>query len=241
VNHCHLFEEQEDYEKMLVLLATAKEDLPLLIHAYCLLSNHVHLLVQAPSSEDIAQAMRMVLGPYANWFNRKYLRSGALIANRYRSECVEDDRYLLALVRYIHQNPVAAGASRRIGDYRWSSYREYSTGTRLLTDTGFILAIFSEDPSRTVEEFKAFHSIIEPFEDALTDKAIRVDGEIYLEVRSILKGAEPHTVTSLPRAERDDILACLRERGFSIRQIERVTGISRGIVARAKQLPDTKT
>ena len=82
VNHCQLFEEPEDYGQFLTRLATVKTDLSLEVFAYCLMGNHVHLLVREQSSGDIVQVMRKTLTPYAWWFNRKYERSGQLIADR---------------------------------------------------------------------------------------------------------------------------------------------------------------
>jgi len=235
VNHCHLFEEKEDYEKLLDLLAKAKEDLLFKVYAFCLLDNHVHLLIKEQSSGDIIIAMRKLITPYAYWFNRKYLRSGALIANRYRSECVEDDRYLLTLVRYIHQNPLKAGITKNIESYRYSSYRDYTTHKEGLVDTQFVIGMFANSRTKAVEQFVAFHALIEDGDFSLPETQKLSEAQIREGMLACLGGISPYALSGMSKAERNSLLLRLREQGFSIRQIERVTGISRGIIARCNK------
>jgi len=232
VNHCHLFEEDEDYEKFLALLAAVKDNLGLKVHAYCLLSNHAHLLIHEDEPGDIILAMRKLLGPYANWFNRKYLRSGSLIANRYKSLCVESDGYLLALVRYIHQNPLVAGMAKRIEMYPYSSYRDYARGGSTLVDTSVVLGFFSDDDQKALDAFVSFHATQETADYSLSDGIKKSEKEIQDGIASALGNIKPSAVCGLPRQERNAILGSLRKRGFSIRQIERATGISRKIIER---------
>ena len=232
VNHCHLFEENEDYEKLLTLLASIKDDLNLKVCAYCLLSNHAHLLIQENQPGDIILAMRKLLGPYANWFNRKYLRSGSLIANRYKSMCVESDEYLLALVRYIHQNPLVAGAAKHIGSYRYSSYRDYMRSGSTLVNTHVVLNFFSDNRQRALDAFVLFHETREATDFTLADGVKKSEQDIRDGITSALGNIRPSAVCGLPRQERNAILSSLRKQGFSIRQIERVTGISRKIIER---------
>jgi len=233
VNHCHLFEEDEDFTRMLDLLAIVKEDLSLEVYAYCLLDNHVHLLIKEQSPGDIVKAMRKLLTPYAYWFNRKYLRSGALIANRYRSECVESDSYLLSLVRYIHQNPLVAGITKRMETYRYSSYSDYTTGKKGLTDTQFITSMFADDPDVAIRLFESFHALEEDNDFSLPDRERKSERQVRDEILSCLGDVNPSALSGMPKPERDDLLQSLRRLGFSIRQIERVTGVSRGIIARS--------
>ena len=74
------------------------------IYAYCLMSNHVHLFLKEKCMGDISRIMHKILTHYARWYNIKYLRTGILFENRYKSEPIEDERYYLGLIRYIHQN-----------------------------------------------------------------------------------------------------------------------------------------
>ncbi len=114
------------------------------IFAYCLLKSHYHLCVQTPQV-PLARIMRHVDGVYTQRYNRRHGREGPLFRGRYRAIVVEADRYLLAVVRYIHQNPVAAGLVGHAGHYRWSSLRYYMTekGRPAWLDTQTIQAYFS--------------------------------------------------------------------------------------------------
>ncbi|MCL2806870.1 MAG: transposase [Coriobacteriia bacterium] len=232
VNRCHLFEEADDFEKMLELLTIAKEELGFELLAYCLLDNHAHLLLKEKSPGEITKVMLKLLSPYAFWFNKKYGRSGALIANRYRSERVEDDEYLLTLVRYIHQNPLLAGASRQIDGYRWCSFPDYALGRSNLTDTRFALEMFSTDKIKAIKEFRSFHDTLETKDYSYSREVKRTKEEMRQEFLSLLGEVEPSSLVGLPKPERDAILTSLRKQGFSIRETERLTGVSRGIIAK---------
>ena len=234
VNRCHLFEEDQDYQKMVDLMEIIRSDLGIEVHAYCLMSNHVHLLVREKSPRDIVLAMSKLLGPYANWFNKKYDRSGALIANRYKSKCVENDAYLLTLVRYIHQNPVVAGAANQIAEHKWSSYHDYITPSGSFTTTSFILDVLSPNRDTALNRFTEIHQVLVTEDHSRPEQTHRTEQQIRDGIKSVLDGIEPQAVSGLPRQQRDSILADLRTRGYSIRQIERTTGVSRGTITRAR-------
>jgi len=102
-----LFEETEDYERYLETLRRFLPENSISLIAYCLMENHVHLLVHADSG--LERAMKQIAVSYSYYFNAKYDRVGHLFQDRYMSEPVEDERYLLAAVRYIHNNPPKAG------------------------------------------------------------------------------------------------------------------------------------
>jgi len=194
----------------------------------------VHLLIQEKSPADITLIMKRVLGTYAFWFNKKYSRSGALIANRYKSSCVENDEYLLTLTRYIHQNPLTAGIVKDLDEYRWSSYRDYTKKeSASLTDTQFVLGLFSPDSEEAIKGFKKFHNTLESREFSIADGKRKSDEDLRQEIRAALNGMDISSLHGLPKCERDGTLAELRRQGFSIRQIERATGISRGIVSKS--------
>ena len=134
VNHCRLFEETSDYIKFLDVLIRVKKELDFEMYAYCLMSNHVHLFIYEKNIGDIVKVMKKLLTSYAGWFNRKYKRSGTLVANRYKSECIEDEKYFYSLVRYIHLNPIKAGIVANINEYEWSSFREYKENKQIITN-----------------------------------------------------------------------------------------------------------
>ena len=163
--------------------------------------------------------MKRVLGTYAYWFNKKYGRSGALIANRYKSACVENDQYLLTLTRYIHQNPLRAGIVNDLEKYRWCSYRDYTKKEvhTTLTDTQFVLGLFSPDIDTAIKGFITFHNTPESNEFSITDGKKKSDGELRQEMLNALDGKEICTLNGLQKHERDSILSTLRQQGYSIR------------------------
>ncbi len=229
VNRYNIFEEDKDYEKILEIISDLKEMMKLEIYAYCLMSNHVHILVKEANIGDISIIMQRMLTRYAGWYNRKYGRSGILISNRFKSEPVESDEYLLTLARYIHQNPVKAGISTCVDKYKWSSFKEYS-GQGELTDTYFLLSLLDK------ECFIKFNNEVENMEFELNFKSNKKDDSyIRNRIKDVLNGDDSFKLGQFPKEERDRIILYLKnEEKFSIRQIERATGISRGVIARCK-------
>ena len=114
-----------------------------MIHAYCLMKNHYHLLLETPSG-NLSQVMQHINGAYTNYFNAKRKRAGHLFQGRYKSILIEADSYALELSRYIHLNPARVGASVVPDDYRWSSYKDYIglRETPKWLNTAFILEQF---------------------------------------------------------------------------------------------------
>ena len=119
-----IYREQDDYFAFVELLREASAMWKVRIAAYCLMSNHYHLLVQTPGA-NLSRFMRHINGLYTQYFNRTYKSDGPLFRGRYKSIVVESDSYLLELVRYIHRNPLQGGLVKHLEDYRWSSHRMY--------------------------------------------------------------------------------------------------------------------
>lgn len=121
-----IFHDAADYEKFLALLGEYAEREKVLIHAYVLMGNHVHVLL-TPQTETGVPAMMQALGRrYVQYFNQRHQRTGTLWEGRYKSTVVDADRYLLACMAYIDLNPVRAGMVSRPADYPWSSYGHYA-------------------------------------------------------------------------------------------------------------------
>ena len=98
------------------------------VHAYCLMTNHIHLLLSAPSTGALGGLMQDMGRRYVQYVNRTYRRSGGLWQGRYKSSHIQTERYLLACMRYVELNPVRAEMVKAPGDYRWSSYRSNALG-----------------------------------------------------------------------------------------------------------------
>ncbi len=124
INRQNIFFDNNDRRSFLKYVKEVKNDSPFLLFAYCLMDNHIHLLMQEDEM-PLEIIMKRIGVKYAIHFNNKYSRSGHVFQDRFKSENVEDERYFLTVLRYILQNPVKAGICPEPGDYRWSSYMEF--------------------------------------------------------------------------------------------------------------------
>jgi putative transposase len=115
------FREERDYLVFMALVQEASHSAECRLHAYCLMPNHVHLLVTPVQPVSSAKMMSALCQRYSRFFNNKYRRTGTLWESRFRSCLVDSDQYLLACHRYIEMNPVRAGLANRPADYPWSS------------------------------------------------------------------------------------------------------------------------
>lgn len=119
-----IFLEESDYEVFLMILRETVVKIPCSIHAYCLMTNHFHLLVSC-MDQPIGDVMKRLMSSYALYFNRKYNYSGHLFESRFKSTDVRTDIYFMEVSRYIHLNPVKAGIVKLPEEYAYSSYSAY--------------------------------------------------------------------------------------------------------------------
>lgn len=124
-----LYRDDKDRERFLGYLETAVGRYKAVIHVYCLMSNHYHLLIATPEG-NLSQIMRHINGGYTIWFNKRHNRYGHLFQGRYKAVLVDADPYAGELSRYIHLNPVRAGIARLPEQHQWSSYAAYSGRTK---------------------------------------------------------------------------------------------------------------
>ncbi len=124
VDRRDIFHAPEDRRKFLILMAAIKEKLPFFLYGYCLMTNHIHLLIER-RIDDVGRIMHRVLTGYTQYYNRKYRRSGHLLQGRHKAILCQSDPYLAELVRYIHLNPIRAKMVDRPADYPWSSHGAY--------------------------------------------------------------------------------------------------------------------
>ncbi len=150
-----VFRSRRDREQFLSYLQSATERYGTVIHAYCLMSNHYHLLLETPEG-NLSQIMRHINGAYTTYFNVKRKRAGHLFQGRYKGIIVDADAYAAELSRYIHLNPVRAGIVIKPEDYEWSSYRNFIGLVKApeWLRTGLILGCFSgKDANNKYRQF----------------------------------------------------------------------------------------
>jgi putative transposase len=202
------------------------------MYGYCLMNNHIHLLIKE-GKEPIAKTMKRIGVSYVSWFNRKYGRCGHLFQDRFKSEAVESDEYFLMVLRYIHQNPMKTGEVKKIAAYHWSSFREY-LGENRLVDTDFAMGIFSPEPEIAVDRFRRFMN------EKAEDIGIMVHGtykltdqEAKLAIQKTAKLTIPAELQMMEKGKRDEILRQIKQiDGISTRQIARLTGITQSVIVR---------
>lgn len=151
-----IFFSKSDYQKFLDYLDAAQQKYRCLIHAYVLMTNHFHLLIETPLP-NLNQVMHYLNGSYTNFVNQKRGHRGHLLQGRYKAILVDRDNYLLELSRYLHLNPVRAGIVKMPEDYPYSSYRAYISKTGEGTICrDLILRMISHDQSKAVTLYKTF-------------------------------------------------------------------------------------
>lgn len=155
--HQDIFLEEGDYRLFLEVLRETAKQWNLEVAAYCLMSNHYHILVRTPDG-NISRCMRHLNGVYTQRFNRKYDVDGPLFRGRYKSVLVEEDSHLLELLRYIHLNPVKANIATSLDNYPWSSHKGYLSGSRgwgwLTQDP--LLTMFSKNRKQAYAAYLSF-------------------------------------------------------------------------------------
>ena len=151
-----IFHSPEDRVKFLTLLIKEKARSPFFLYAYCLMTNHVHLLLER-QRETVGNIMQRVLGGYSRYYNWRYKHIGHVFQGRHKSILCQSDRYLAALVRYIHLNPVRARMVALPEDYPYSSHRSYlGLEQEDLTEVDSVLRHFGPAKETARERFREF-------------------------------------------------------------------------------------
>jgi len=152
-----IYIEDSDRERFLVIFGNTVKRFRWICHAYCLMGNHYHLLIETPEP-NLSRGMQYLNGVYTQWFNRQHGRYGHLFQGRFKSIVVEKEGYLLELARYIVLNPSRCGFVRSARDWRWSSYR--ATAGQIdapeFLNTDWLLAQFGDTREAATSAYRAF-------------------------------------------------------------------------------------
>ena len=226
INQQRIFEDEGDYQFFLDKLTAIKLESDLAVFSYALMSNHVHLLLQE-GEVKLSEIIKRLAISYAYYFNKRYERSGHLFHNRFKSEPVEDEAYLVTVINYIHQNPVRAGICQSAGKYRWSSLHMLGkTGSLVDEDMLFTLV-----PAKEVLTSERQVSDIEPFSVSARGRRPRYSEERAVSLMQALCGAKTTSqFQNMDRAEQERAVRELAREGVSIRQIARISGVNKGLV-----------
>ena len=158
-NNAKTYYDKEDYPLFLTVLKEACNLFNVTISAYCLMTNHYHILANTPEG-NISRFMRHVNGVYTQRHNRKHGKDGHLFRGRFKSVLVQEDMHLMGVVRYIHLNPIKAKMVKNIKDFKWSSHSIYLKGKSSVAwiDVDYILHFFSKNKIEAIKEYKEYMS-----------------------------------------------------------------------------------
>ena len=225
INRQQIFEEKEDFEKFIEVLKDCKAVSGFDLYAYCLMGNHIHLLIK-PIKEPLETIFKRIGSRYVYWYNWKYNRRGHLFQDRFKSEPIDTDEYFLTVLRYIHENPLEAGMTDDIYSYIYSSSNDYLTSRTDFVDTEFAVDMLGKDG---LLEFFSQPSEIRCMDESTSNTRLS-DKEAILIIKKISKLENTLDIQSLDKEKRNSVLSELRKNGLSIRQISRLTGVSFNIV-----------
>ena len=233
VNQRIIFEEDSDYRKFLYFLSDCKTKYEAEIYAYCLMDNHIHILLNSPP-DKLSRFFQSLGTRFARWYNSKYARSGHLFQDRFRSTTIESPGAFLSALVYIHNNPVKAVMCRFPSEYPWSSFNAYYGHKNTLITVAYaydiagsrysLLRYFAKETISNEDElFADDHRTVTHF---LTDEKALV---IFRSVTGLTSTSEASKIT---KTKRNEFVRMLKENGLTIRQIARLMDISRTTVKR---------
>ena len=232
INRQTIFEDDQDRIRLLNTLEEYKDICEFIFYGYCLMDNHVHLLIKE-TKESVSNIIKRICSSYVYRYNAKYKRCGHLFQERFKSEVVETDSYFLTVLRYIHQNPSKAKIVKSVAESEWTSYKEYIERPGMV-DVEYAFNYFSEIRSEAIPLFIEFMNADN--EDQCLDDVEQIsltDEEVRDNIRK-LGISNPAVLQQMDRDERDGVLRKLREtEGTTLYQIARVTGISKSVIGRA--------
>jgi len=240
-----IFIDNEDKEKLIKIILHKKADETFKLYAYCIMDNHLHLIVKE-QKETISQIIKKIAISYAYYFNNKYKRVGHLFQDRYKSETIEDEPYLLSVIRYIHNNPEKAGITKK-EKYKWSSYSNYTVllnHHREIPEIKEILKMFSSDKERALKKFiyysnqyeeKNFLEMKETIKSEIDEENVNEFIQEYLQSRNLKKEdlkRREHT-----QQKKDLIQQLTKRSNLSKRKIAILIGVNRETVRKVSEEP----
>lgn len=222
-----LFESDSERQEYVSLLGESKSEYEYALHAYCLMSNHVHLIIEDPE-DHISEAMKFVHERYAMAHSARTGQKGGVFATPFWSEPIESDEYLLCAVRYVHANPAAAGICPASA-YTWSSARQYLGKCDGVADTGTVLEML--DGVRGFIDFsKQGNATAVAFPGSKLGRHLTDDE--YLRIAIEVAGEQIRSLKAKDKSTKALVVNGLYRRGFPIAVIVRLTGLGRNEVVR---------
>lgn len=204
------------------------------LYAYCLMSNHVHMLIKA-DNEPIELLMKRLELKFVYWYNEKYNRTGHLFESRYKSEPVDDEKYFLTVLRYILQNPVKAQMCDDIFEYPWSSAGVYLSKKDSYISNSYIYSYFKS--TNNLIDFLRQSNNDECLEDTVKkrNQSLLSDEEAIILIKRELGDFNITDILSLKSEQKKELIRKI-PKSISSRQIARITGLSKSQVNRMRKV-----
>ena len=242
INHQTIFEDEEDNYQFINTLDRMRvryddEGNPsgsnCTYYAYCLMGNHFHLLIRE-REESVGETIKRIASSYVYYYNRKYGRDGHLFKERFKSEPVNDMAYFTVLLRYIHQNPVKAGIVENVKDYEFSSWGEYDGTVEPVFQICDVNTVLNRIPYKELDEW-----VNEPLDDDVycldiegSSRRRPSDDQVWLKIKDKTGVTNSTSFQQLDENKRKEMFLELKDCGASLRQLERLTGIGKGVIHR---------
>lgn len=150
----YILGKDKDKESYIEIIKRYKKKYDFKLYAYCIMDNHVHLLIQV-NKTPLSKIMQGIQQVYTQKYNKKNNRTGHVFQQRYKAILCNMDGYLIYLTKYIHMNPVKAGIIEGV-NYKWSSYREYIKGSNAFIDVDFVLKMILSNKTKAIKEYAKF-------------------------------------------------------------------------------------
>ena len=227
-----IFENDDDRREFLELMRDCCRNKGVTVAAWCLMNDHVHLVL-ADYEDGMSAAMQRLLLTYARRFNKRTGRTGRLFQNRFDRRALDTDRHLMAAIRRVHANPQEAGIAF-IERYPWSSFAEYlrafDDDARMgFSDPSAVLELFG-----SAEDFIAYSLETPDDSDSVIHDMDEMEWERHAFADKMAKGlgVPLEELKTVAPVRRDAIIYALHEAGYTVRDIERYTGIGKSTVSR---------
>lgn len=237
INKRDIFLDDLDRLKFLEILGRMNTEGEYSLYGYCLMSNHVHLLIKE-EKDPLHRTMKRIGISYSYYFNKKYKRVGHLFQGRFKSETIETEGSLLNCLRYIHNNPVKAYIVNKPTKFKWSSYNTYiGKEEDGLVDVNIVLNSFSQEKNLAIKRFVEFSEDkpdekfidVEPNEEVEMDP-LEIIRNIMNKYNISLEELKNHTDKKL----RNKIIVEIKNNTkSSIRELSDLTGLNRNMIFRA--------
>ena len=219
-----IYEKTSDKVSYLRILKKGCEEYPVSVYAYCIMTNHVHILLET-QFDILPRFMRYINSTYAEQFNVKYDRCGHVFQERYYSDCVETEEYYWCCIRYIHNNPVKVNLVKKPYDYEFGSAKEYlQCTTSILHEKAYKML---KTRFQNKEEFWLFHRLHEgkSFLDTVEDEQIHNEERVKIAVERFMfehSIEKLNTLLLIGREKSEFFEYCKREMGISNRKLENI-------------------